>query len=112
MDPLQRYLADSRARRIVAADWGFMETMNLLSEGELPMYYADTSSDQAIEAMLRDPSNIFVAHSAGLAFHPQERAAIEEVARRAQYQQEPLTTILDGNGRPAFDVFRFRKVHL
>ena len=24
-----------------------METMNLLSEGELPMDYADTSSDQA-----------------------------------------------------------------
>ena len=112
MDPLQRYLADSRARRIVAADRGFLETMNLLSEGELPMYYADTSSDQAIEAMLRDSSSVFVAHAAGFAFHPQERAAIEGVARREQYQQEPLTTILDRNGRPAFDVFRFRKLHL
>ena len=112
MDPLQRYLADSRARRIVAADWGFMETMNLLSEGELPIYYADTSSDQAIAAMLGDPSNIYVAHAAGFAFHPRERATIEAVARREQYQQEPLTTILDRNGRPAFDVFRFRKLHL
>jgi len=34
------------------------------------------------------------------------------VAQREQYQQEPLTTILDRNGRPAFDVFRFRKLHL
>ena len=112
MDPLHRYLADSRARRIVAADWGFMETMNLLSEGELPMYYADTSSDQAIEAMLRDPANVYVTHAKGLAFHPQERASLEAVAQREQYQQEPLTTILDRNGRPAFDVFRFRKLHL
>jgi outer membrane receptor for ferrienterochelin and colicin len=40
---LHRYLADLHARQIVAADWGFMETMNLLSEGELPMIYADTS---------------------------------------------------------------------
>ena len=112
MDPLQRYLEDSRARRIVAADWGFIETMNLLSEGGLPMYYADTSSDQAIEAMLRDPANVFVTHAKGLAFHPQERASLEAVAQREQYQQEPLTTILDRNGRPAFDVFRFRKLHL
>ena len=112
MDPLQRYLSDLHARRILAADWGFMETMNLLSEGELPMYYADTGSDQAVESLLRDPSNVFVAHAAGLAFHPRERAALEDIARQEHYQEEPLTTIQDRNGRPAFDVFRFRKLHL
>jgi hypothetical protein len=112
MDPLQRYLTDLRARRIVAADWGFIETLNLQSEGELPMFYADTSSDQAIEALLRDPTNVYVTHAAGLAFHPQERASLEAVARREQYQQEAITTIHDRNGRPAFDIFRFRKVHL
>jgi dolichyl-phosphate-mannose-protein mannosyltransferase len=112
MDPLNRYLSDLRAPRIFAADWGFIETMNLLSEGELPMYYADTSSDQAVEALLRDPSIVFVAHTRGLAFHPQERAALEDLARRENYQQELLTTIQDRNGRPTFDVFRFRKLHL
>ncbi len=112
MDPLERYLTDLHARRIVAADWGFIETMNLQSEGELPMYYADTGSDQAMEVLLRDPANVYVAHSPGFAFHPQERAALEDLARRENYQQEPLTTILDRNGRPTFDVFRFRKLHL
>jgi dolichyl-phosphate-mannose-protein mannosyltransferase len=112
MDPLDRYLSDLRAPRIFAADWGFIETMNLLSEGELPMYYADTGSDQVIEVLLRDPSNVFVAHSSGFAFHPRERAALEDVARREHYQEEPLTTIQDRNGRPTFDVFRFRKLHL
>ena len=112
MDPLQRYLADLHARRIVAADWGFIETMNLLGEGELPMYYADTGSEQSIDALLRDPSNVFVAHEPGFAFHPQERGALEDLARREHYQEEPLTTIQDRNGRPTFDVFRFRKLHL
>ena len=112
MDPLERYLTDLHARRIVAADWGFMETMNLLSEGGLPMVYADTGSDQALQALLRDPSNIFVAHTPGFAFHPGERAALEDVARRENYQEEPVTTIQDRNGRPTFDVFRFRKLHL
>jgi len=112
MDPLQRYLTDLRPRRIVAADWGFMETMNLLSEGGLPMYYAGTASEPALAAWLRDPSNIFVAHAPGLAFHPNERADLEDAARREHYQEEPLTTIQDRNGRPTFDVFRFRKLPL
>jgi hypothetical protein len=112
MDPLQRYLTDLRARRIVAADWGFIETMNLLSEGELPLYYADTGSDPSLTALLRDPSNVFVAHTSGFAFHPNERAALEDAARREHYQEEPLTTIQDRNGRPTFDVFRFRKLPL
>ena len=115
MDPLQRYLEDIHARQIVAADWGFMETMNLQSEGELPMVYvpyAEAGSDQAVSALLRDPQNVFVAHSLGLAYHPQERAALEDAARRENYQEEPLTTIYDRNGRPTFDVFRFRKLQL
>jgi hypothetical protein len=112
MDPLQRYLEDIHARQIVAADWGFMETLNLQSEGTLPMLYADTGSDSAMNALLSDPLNVFVAHAGGTAFHPQERAALEDLARREQYQEEPLSTIHDRNGRPTFDVFRFRKLHL
>jgi hypothetical protein len=112
MDPLQRYLTDLHPQRIVAADWGFMETMNLLSEGELPMYYADTGSEPALAALLRDPSIVFVAHAAGFAFHPNERAALENAAKRERYQEEPLITIQDRNGRPTFDIFRFRKLPL
>jgi hypothetical protein len=112
MDPLQRYLTELHARQIVAADWGFMETMNLLSEGQLPMAGADTSSDQAVNALLRDPLNVFVAHAPGLAYQPEQRAALEDAARRENYQEEPLTTIHDRNGRPTFDVFRFRKLPL
>lgn len=112
MDPLERYLEDLHARQIVAADWGFMETMNLQSEGGLPMAYIETDSDQAIAAQVRDPANVFVSHSPGLAFHPQDRAALEDAARRENYREEPLTTIHDRNGRPTFDVFRFRKLPL
>jgi hypothetical protein len=86
--------------------------MNLQSQGTLPMAYIDTASDQAIAAQVHDPLNVFVAHSPGLAFHPLERAALEDVARRENYQEEPITTIHDRNGRPTFDVFRFRKVQL
>ncbi len=112
MDPLHRFLTDMRARRIYVADWGILETMNLLSEGALPIRSADLGSDAGIRAMLLDPRNVFVAHAKGAAIHPNERAALEDFARREEYVEEPVTTIQDRNGRPAFDVFRFRKLHL
>lgn len=112
MDPLQRTLTDLHAPRILVADWGIIETMNLLSEGALPIFPADLSSDTAIAGQLRDPANVYVAHPEGLAFHPAERAALERVAAHENYAREDITTIHDRNGRPAFDVFRFRKLHL
>ena len=112
MDPLLRFLADMHARRIYVADWGIIETMNLLSEGALPMQQSDLSRDDAIRGMLRDPRNVFVAHAKGAAMHPNERAALEDLAQRDEYIEEPVATIMDRNGRPAFDVFRFRKLHL
>jgi hypothetical protein len=112
MDPLLRFLIDMKARRIYVADWGILETMNLLSEGALPIRTAELSSDDAIRSMLRDERNVFVAHAKGAAIHPKEREALEDLARRDEYVEEPVATILDRNGRPAFDVFRFRKLHL
>jgi hypothetical protein len=112
MDPLQRFLTDMHARRIYVADWGITETMNLLSEGALPIRQADLTSDDGIRAMLNDSRNVFVAHAKGVAMHPNERAALEDLALRDEYVEEPVATIMDRNGRPAFDVFRFRKLHL
>jgi len=112
MDPLLRFLTDMHARHIYVADWGIIETMNLLSEGALPMQQSDLSNDDAIRGMLRDSRNVFVAHAKGAAMHPNERAALEDLAQRDEYIEEPVATIMDRNGRPAFDVFRFRKLHL
>jgi hypothetical protein len=112
MDPLQRYLTDMHATRIYVADWGIIETMNLLSEGALPMLQADLSSDDRIRVMLRDSDNVFVGHAKGAAILANERVLLEAVAQRDEYVEEPVATIQDRNGRPAFDVFRFRKLHL
>ena len=63
--------------------------------------------------MLAIAQNVFVAHAFGLAFHATatRRSGGLRPAREG-YQEEPLTTIHDRNGRPTFDVFRFRKLHL
>jgi hypothetical protein len=108
MDKLKQQLTDLRPEKIVVADWGIIETMNLLSEGKLPIYPADVSSDAAIANMLRDTSNLYVAHPAGRAFHPEERAAIERVAKAEGYRRDYVGEIRDSKGRPAFELFRFQ----
>lgn len=110
MDPLHRYLTDAHAPRVYVADWGILETMHLLSEGGLPVQLADLSGGEGTRRMLAEPGGIFVAHT--VAMHPQERTALEAFAREENYIEEPVITIHDRNGRPAFDVFRFRKLHL
>jgi hypothetical protein len=111
MDPLQRALEDLHAKRIYVADWGLIETMNLVSEGSLPMR-TGSADPVAMRSMLDDKDGIFVAHPPEIAFHPEERATLEEFAQREHYTKEPVATIRDRNGRPAFDVFRFRKLPL
>ena len=41
-----------------------------------------------------------------------QRATLEDIAQNAGYEEVPIEIIYDRNGRPTFDVFRFRKIPL
>jgi 4-amino-4-deoxy-L-arabinose transferase-like glycosyltransferase len=109
IDPLNRYLIDSKPEMVFGADWGFVETLNLLSEGTVPVSYVDITDKKLIDRMVAGPNYLFVCHEPNFTYQPELRAAVEEAARQAGLQEEALTTIADRNGRPTFDVFRFRK---
>jgi dolichyl-phosphate-mannose-protein mannosyltransferase len=112
IDPLNRWLADSKSPRVFTADWGFAETLNLISQGATPVFSADTSDRAAVLQTLASPRDVFVSHTPEFTFRPEIRAAIETIARENGFEEERLAVISDRNGRPTFDVFRFRKVHL
>jgi hypothetical protein len=112
MDALNQYLIDSRAGAIYGADWGFIETLNLISEGERPVFQIDAGDSAGLVRMIAAPDAVFVSHTPGFTFQPNLRAAVEDVARRQGFEEQSLATISDRNGRPTFDVFRFRKLHL
>ncbi len=109
IDPLHQYLADSKPELIFAADWGFVETLNLISEGGLPVSPVENSGKSAIGRMIANPRYLFVSHTPTFTYHPEIRASVEDAARQAGYREERLATIPDRSGRPTFDVFRFRK---
>ena len=107
IDPLNRYLLDSKAERIFISDWGIMETLNLINQGNAPLFFSDASAQT-----LESGNCVFVSHTPAYTFQPQLRAAVEDAARQNGYEEQHLATISDRNGRPTFDVFRFRKIHL
>lgn len=109
VDPLERYLAGSKPQKIFVMDWGFFETLNLLSEGELPVYNGDVSDTGMLDRIVSGPNHLFVAHTPQYAYQPEMRARLEERARADGFQEESIARISDRNGRRTFEVFRFRK---
>jgi hypothetical protein len=109
IDPLNRYLADSKPGMVFGADWGFVETLNLIDEGRLPVASVDLPGPAITRRMLANPHAVFVSHTPPFTYHPEIRAAVEDAARQEGYAEERLATIADRNGRPTFDVLRFRK---
>jgi hypothetical protein len=110
--PLDRELERLRAPGIYIADWGIYESLVMLSDGALPLDALDASNPSALRKAIGDPRNAFVAHTPHFAYLPQQRTAIEDAAANEGYEEVPMETIYDRNGRPTFELFRFRKIPL
>ncbi|HEV8144798.1 MAG TPA: hypothetical protein VGP79_00380 [Bryobacteraceae bacterium] len=106
---LDKYLATVKTDNIFVMDWGVIETINLLSEGETPVVAPKMSDPAWVRRSLTNPRYVFVAHTPGFAIQPENRAVLEAAARAGGYREVPLQTIGDRNGRPTFEVFSFRK---
>jgi 4-amino-4-deoxy-L-arabinose transferase-like glycosyltransferase len=101
---LNQRLAKLKAPTIQVVDWGIIETINLLSQGETPV--------AAMDERLRNFDGVFVDHSRPYAIFPNRREILDAEAERAGYAEEIIDIIYDRNGRARFDVFRFRKIPL
>jgi hypothetical protein len=106
---LDKYLATVKADNIFVMDWGMIETINLLSEGETPVVAPSVTDPAWVRRSLANPKYVFVAHTAEFAIQPETRAVLEAAAGAGGYREVPLQTIVDRNGRPTFEVFSFRK---
>ncbi|HVO99001.1 MAG TPA: glycosyltransferase family 39 protein [Bryobacteraceae bacterium] len=110
--PLEHELERLRSPNIYIADWGFYESLVLLSDNTIPLHELEWTNAEALRRAFADPRFAFVAHTAKFAYLPQERAALEDAASNEGYEEVPIETIYDRNGRPTFEVFRFRKIPL
>jgi hypothetical protein len=95
------------AENIYILDWGISEPLTYLHRGQLKL---PLSGGQEVEthAMLTDPGGLFVGHVQGREFFPRLEQDLEAEARTSGYHKELIQTVADSNGRPVFEVFRFR----
>jgi hypothetical protein len=102
---------------IYVIDWGMANTLALFHRGRLLIrpadgpFQTDTPNEterDIIHVMLSDPSALFVDHVTELHVFPDVRKRLDRAAQAAGYRNEPVRTISDSNGRPVFEIFRFR----
>ncbi len=102
---------------IYVIDWGINATSQLNHQGRLRLHPAEGAlrnptpeAGQAVQlrAMLADSNALWVDHVPGReAFHG-VGANLEKFAAQAGYRRELLRTVTDSNGRPVFEIFRYR----
>jgi hypothetical protein len=116
--PLIQSLKQRGAHEVFLVDWGITETVNLLTEGGVPVHdlsfgIRDSAADpryrQWEASLMESKNNLWVGHSAGAEQWPGINAKLSEIAAASGYRKELLETVLDRNGRAIFELFRFRK---
>jgi hypothetical protein len=115
--PLSNRLNRYGKSRIYIVDWGMFNSLRLLNRGELNLseiwYFLnrpepDERGKREIQSGISNPEHIFVNHIAKLEVLQGIGEHLTKWAREAGYERVYLETICDGNGRPVFEIFRFR----
>jgi hypothetical protein len=114
--PLSDYLRKTDATEVYCMDWGFLDTLRLLSDGKLPVRVGEdpiqrpelTGDDREhLLNMVSGANHIFVTHEKGFEFFPGLTEKLAKFAEGVGYRKEELAQFSDSKGRPTFEVFRF-----
>lgn len=110
--PLHDYLAGMGRRHFGAVDWGFGETLCLLSDGDMdvedisiPLRRGSAADD--IRAMIAKPRTVFVGRVQADEQFPGVHAQLNGIAAEMGYDRQVVQVIEDRNGRARFEVLRY-----
>jgi 4-amino-4-deoxy-L-arabinose transferase-like glycosyltransferase len=116
--PLNAYLLDTPATAVYCMDWGFLDTLRLLSMGKLPLREGSEivsravplpQDREAVLEMIADRSHVFVTHPPSIAFFHVADGNLARLALEEGYRRENIAAIRDSYGRLMFEVYRFQK---
>ena len=114
-DDLRRY----NTSKIYITDWGILDSLRLLNQGGLDLYITfdllhqpklGPVEMQTLLAEISDPGHVFVGHITPLEAFKGVGEHLSQWARSGGYEPLHLETVCDGNGRPVFEIFRFREI--
>lgn len=115
--PLSEFCKKNKAPQYVIMDWGMADGLRALNRGRLglPMGSdlvspAPTPADgMLLLIFLSEPANLFICHREGEEFMEGMSGRLRAAAAAAGFEREMVATIPDRNGRPIFEIFRFRR---
>jgi 4-amino-4-deoxy-L-arabinose transferase-like glycosyltransferase len=99
-------------------DWGYLNGLRLLHEGDLPVFIAQvpaagaTPTDAERAEVLREiesPDRVFIQHTDDKQMFPGINGRFRDITGQLGYAEKPVRVIHDRNGRPVFELFRFEK---
>ncbi len=106
-----------RTQSIFCMDWGMLNSLLLLSNGQLklfvgtdaiyPIRNAGADDLRSVKWMLDQPDAEFVAHTASAEFFRGASERLTEIASGLGYRRVAIATVSDGFGRNVFQVYRF-----
>jgi hypothetical protein len=114
--PLSDYMKGATSRSVFCLDWGFLDTLRMLSDGKLPVRVGtqqiskpemSLQDHRQLNEMISEPDNVFVAHTKDFEFGRGLSARLIQYAGNAGLHRETLAVISDSLGRPVFEVYRF-----
>lgn len=112
--PLSDYVKSVPAGEIFCLDWGMLDSLRLLDDGQLPLdgiYGAIPPSEPGdmprLLAALGEPDALFIAHTGEFEFFAGRNEDFLKLAETAGYRRETVARISDSFGRPTYEAYRF-----
>lgn len=106
------------AQRIYLIDWGMLDNLRLLQAGRLPLMWGSgpveksepTAEDRSVAAsMFAEKDSLFVTNTDDKQVYPERNQRLRKLAVELGFERELLETVYDFNGRPCYEIFRFRR---
>ena len=110
-------LRGTASEPIYTTDWGIFDTLVLLNQGHLKLrtanepFMADAPAEldqQMAKELFSDSTGLFLGHVKEREEYQGIRERIERAAQASGFRKDVIHIIADSNGRPVFEIFRFR----
>ncbi len=106
--PLESALEEMPAAWIGVVDWGILNGLRLMEHKRFSMFMPDPNpADPTFQLQVAATDFLFVQHTDDKQILPGVNGKLREAARKLGYGEKVLKVILDRNGRPVFEIFRF-----
>lgn len=116
--PLANSVEKDSASWIGLVDWGYLNQLRMLHEGDLPLFIPPVPPAGAqpsaagraeLTEAIADSSRLFIEHTDDKQMFPGVNGRFRQAAADAGFLEHVERVISDRNGRPVFELFRFRR---